>query len=416
MHITRSLAIGSLAFISIGLLVVACGADPTATPKPTSTPTAVPSGPDPTATPDPAVVFQQEWEALIAAAQEEGEGVWVHSSGADRSFGNIIRAFGEKFGITANLYPASGRSSADRVLAERSAGQYTVDMFGTGGSTALSRMLPAGFYDPMEPLLFHPDVVDTSKWYRGRHWYLDTEQKYVFIHSAAVEFPPITLYYNTELVTQEEIDAIDSVFDFLNPKWKGLVASWPPTQGGSSFEMSMHPQIGREWVERYMREMDVFWASDNRVLSDGLAQGKFAIALHAHTASREIRKLQGLGLPVAELNKPLKEAGELQGDTGSNLLVAANRPPHPNVQKLYINWFLSQEGQELVHTIGGNEFTPPSPSLRTDVPPGITNPRERRDPGVEYFWLVEDSPEEAQARRAAAGSFAFELYKEVTGQ
>ena len=414
MHMSNRLAVVSLAVFSMGLLVVACGADPTATPAPT--PTAVPSGDDPTATADAAAAFEQEWETLIAAAQAEGEGIWVHSSGADRSFGAVIRAFGEKFDITVNLYPAGGRASADRVLAERSAGQFTVDMFGTGGSTALGRMLPAGFYDPMEPLLIHPDVIDLSNWYGGKHWYLDAEQKYVFIHSAAVEFPPVTFYYNTDLVTQEDIDAIDSVFDFLNPKWKGLAVSWPPVQGGASFEMSMHPQIGREWVERYMREMDVFWAPDRRIIADGLAQGKFAIALNAHTASSEIDKLQSLGLPVAKLDKPLKEAGSMQGDTGSNLLVAANRPPHPNVQKLYINWFLSQEGQELVHTIGGAEFRAPVPSLRLDVPPGVTDPRERREPGVEYFWSVEDSPEETQAKRTAAGSFAFLLYQEVTGR
>lgn len=416
MHMNRRLVVGVLVLLAGGLLSVACGADPTPTPTATPSLTPAPRSPDPTATPDAAAVFQQEWEALIAAAQAEGEGVWVHSRGADRSFSPVIKAFGEKFGITVNLHSGSGRAAADRVLAERSAGLYTVDLFGTGGTTAIGRMVPGNFYDPVAPLLFHPDVLDLSNWYGGRHWYLDSEQQYVLIHSVSVDYPPLAMRYNTDLVSQEDIDAIESVFDYLNPKWKGMIAAWPPGPGGSSFDMSLHPQIGREWVERFMREMDVFWSSDSRILADGLAQGKFAIVMVGHTANADIDALSTLGLPVARLDKRLKEAGALEGDNGSNLLATANRPPHPNVQKLYINWFLSQEGQTLVNTIGGTEASPPAPSLRLDVPPGRTDPRERREAGVEYFWSVADDPEAAAAKRTEAAAFAFDLYVEITGQ
>ena len=58
-----------------------------------------------------------------------------------------------------------------------------------------------------------------------------------------------------------------------------------------------------------------------------------------------------------------------------------DRPPNPNAAKLFLNWFLTQEGQTALHTL---YTTPPNPSLREDVPVGNTLPQERRVPGSAY--------------------------------
>ena len=76
----------------LAAFAVACGADPTPTPVPTPTPTPVPEptatpvpgatampAPEPTATPTPDAMaaFKEEWDALIAAAKQEGELVFI---------------------------------------------------------------------------------------------------------------------------------------------------------------------------------------------------------------------------------------------------------------------------------------------------------------------------------------------------
>ncbi|MCI0888247.1 MAG: hypothetical protein J4N28_01350, partial [Chloroflexi bacterium] len=69
----------------LALLVSACGADATATP--TSVPTATPlPGATPTPTPDEAALFQIEWDALIEAAQAEGDLILVFGGAAGRNF------------------------------------------------------------------------------------------------------------------------------------------------------------------------------------------------------------------------------------------------------------------------------------------------------------------------------------------
>ena len=60
-----------------------------------------------------------------------------------------------------------------------------------------------------------------------------------------------------------------------------------------------------------------------------------------------------------------------------------DRAPHPNAAKLFANWWLTKEAQTAYNTLvtGGGQ----PPSLREDVPPGVTLPQERREPGVVYI-------------------------------
>ncbi len=50
------------------------------------------------------------------------------------------------------------------------------------------------------------------------------------------------------------------------------------------------------------------------------------------------------GLPVQALPTP-KEGTYISG--GSGHLVALKNPPHPNAAKIFINWFLGREGQDV---------------------------------------------------------------------
>src|SRR6185503_3881380 len=65
-----------------------------------------------------------------------------------------------------------------KIMAERRAGQFLVDvMLGAPGATYNS------FYrgktlDPMPPALLLPEVTDLSKWWKGKHRYVDPEGQY----------------------------------------------------------------------------------------------------------------------------------------------------------------------------------------------------------------------------------------------
>ena len=424
---------GSLAAV---LVLAACGSDPTPTPRPTATPVPTPTpapvptptpapgattvptprpapGPTPTPTVDPIVAFQPEWEALIAAAQAEGELFAATAGGsATRNFRPILEAFSEKYGIEATVSTGGGRATADRILAERAAGKYTVDIIHSGGNTAKSRFVPNGVLVPIAPLLVHPEVTDLSNWYQQKHWWTDLEQKYVFAYSASGNNYNLGMRYNTDLVTQADIDAMRSVYDFLDPKWKGQIVTLSPSYLPSTmYTAYVHPDVGPEWITRFYNEMDVEFNPEYRSIADGVSLGKFAMGVNIATAGGDIDELAEQGLPVARINKPFKERPILSTTSSSSNIVVVDSGPHPNAAKLYLNWFLSKEGQTLVHNVAPQ----PAPSLREDgIPIGNTDREDRRIPGVEYL-AISTSPEFV-SQTAAALEFTTRTYQEALAQ
>ena len=359
--------IGSLALAvgAMALVLAGCGADPTATP--TSAPTAAPP-PQATPTPDAAALFQTEWDALIAAAQEEGELTLAFGGAAGRMYRGITEFFGEKFGITPVVSTGSGTSQVNRVLAERTTGRYLVDSIYMGATPVATRLVPADAVEPMANLFIHPEVTDLSLWYQGKHWYGDPQQRYMFAFAAEPSHFNMSMAYSTDLVTPEDIESFNSVWDYLDPKWKGKIVSAVPTGSGSGgvyYRVYVHPDVGREWIDAFLSpELEVTWSDDARFISDGVVKGKFHFAINTGGAGNVLDSLVTLGAPVGVMNKEFKEAGGLGGSGSQYNFVALTKPLHPNAAKLWVNWWLSKEGQTLMHTMAEGDV---AQTLRVDV-------------------------------------------------
>ena len=98
---------------------------------------------------------------------------------------------------------------------------------------------------------------------------------------------------------------------------------------------------------------------DDRQLTDWVARGQYPIGL----ASNDFTALdmKARGVPIESLPADaVKEGTYLTGAWGTVGLI--NRGPHPNAAKLFIDFLLSQEGQEMMQK---NR----RPTLRTGVDP-----------------------------------------------
>ena len=383
--------LGPLAVIAgaMALVLGACGADPTATP--TSAPTATPP-PQATPTPDEAALFEAEWAALIAAAQDEGEITLAFGGSAGRMYRGITDFFGEKFGITPIVSTGSGTAQVNRVLAERTAGRYLVDSIYTGATSATTRLIPADAALPMEDLFIHPEVTDRSLWYQGRYWYGDPQQKYLFAFAAEPSHFNMSMAYNTDLVTPEDIESFTSVWDYLDPRWKGKIVSAVPTGSGSGgvyYRVYVHPDIGKEWIDAFLSpELEVTWSDDVRFISDGVVNGKFHFGINMAGAGNVLESLGTLGAPVGVLNKEFEEAGGLGGSGSQFNFVAPTKPLHPNAAKLWVNWWLSKEGQTLMHTMSEGDV---AQTLRVDVTDmGNVPATAQREEGRAYRFFGTD--------------------------
>ncbi len=361
-------------------------------------------GAEPEAT-STSTAFQVEWEALIAAAQREGRIVVAGGGGAGSSI-HLFEHFGKKFGIRPVISWGSGREQASRMLAEQGAKRYEVDIVLAGLTTLLARLRPANALQPIPPFLFHPEVIDESLWYEGKHKYVDKD-KFVFLYAARVSSPTgsgMSLWYNTNKVSQEEIYTLHGPWDILKPKWKGkFVANDPSLGGGGTGALItawLHPKMGKDWLRAFWIEMKPFITTNQRIMEDGLVRGRFAWGYAL--GSNDLEELRDKGAPVSEeFPRLLVEEHLLGGSATSHGFAVARNVPHPNVTKLWINWFLSREGQTILHTLPQPGVKNPMHSrfsLRNDVPPGLTDPDRRRQPGTQYEWDPDFNPEYQDVR------------------
>jgi len=358
------------------------------------------------------------WDETLAAAKKEGELVAVLGGSASRNYRPVFKFFEEKYGVRTVVSTGSGRRQANRLLAERGARRYKVDIIMTGGTTGNRRLLPNHVVDPITPELFLPEVVDKSLWYKGRHYYSDPEEKYIFSFSGGAEFSPIRMRFNTDKLPVEEAKKIDSVWTFLDKKrFTGQIVALPPTiagAGGTYFSVQVHPDIGEKYLRRFFDpELKVKFIQDYRQVADGIAKGKYTMAIFVGSARRDIDRLGKQGLPVASfeqiINAPVKERPTLQGTGSSNNIMVVNRRPHPNATRLFLNWLLSKEGQTIVAT---RSTRTPDQTFRIDVTEqGKVHPAEMRRPGVEYLTLAHDP--EVQKKRVWALKNAEKLYKQI---
>ena len=327
-------------------------------------------------------LWQQDWDKTVAAAKAEGQvTVYVHSTyGPVLSSGAFEKAFPA---IKLTVVSGVENDLERRFTSERRAGKFLADVFMVGVLRSYDFM-QAKFLDPIKPVLVLPEVVDESKWWQGKHHYSDPERKYLFRYVASAQYGQIS--YNTQLVRSKEFT---SFWDFLQPKWKGKILSRDirlPGTGGSAIRLFYyHPEMGPEFVRKLFAETDITLFRDRRQGLDWLATGKFPICFWCEG----VDKANTQGLPVDTFGR-MKEGAGLSA--GQAILTLVNQAPHANAAKVFINWFLSRDGQVNFQKALGKADEGSPDSLRIDIAKDEVDPKSRRLDGVKYLdtdqWLA----------------------------
>ena len=312
--------------------------------------------------------FGAPWMQLIANAQAEGELVVVLGTARTRSYRLLLEAFTNKFDIRIVTTPGGSAVVTQRLLAERRQGRFTSDvvMISPG---SMERLAQADALMPLEPLFIHPEVVDRSHGWLpvGQTWLGQTPGTI-----AATALRPRAnlseIYYNSESVRAEEIQEVRSWQDLLKPHWKGrIVTVLDPNASSASYDWRRAWSVlGSTWFERFIREMEpvLLPHGSERELVNGLARGKYDLALFASRgAGLEFKQLADIGMPVKKLTRTLEEGNwaSLSGAVG-----IFEGAPHSKAAQLFVNWYMSREGQSALLTLIQSDD--PYPSLRADVP------------------------------------------------
>ena len=315
-----------------------------------------------------------EWDALVKAAQKEGKVELIIAGQAVQKLRPAMATFEKKYGVKVNFQTGGGSAHSERILAERRSGRYTIDVWIGGANTALVSLIPNKALASIPELLIDPEVKDQSLWFQGKHHYTDPDGRYVFTYAAS---PAHIIAFNKKMVNPGEIK---SLWDLLDPKWKGKIVSWSPGDQGTastSVSLLLNPKIGEEWFRRWANEMDVTIVKDARQGAEWVALGRFPIGMFGLTTQADW--LAAEGFPIQGYLSHALAEGEALTASASNIMVM-NKAPDPHAAQLFINWVLSREGQSLFIRLGEKRDT-----LRNDVSNDVIEPQHRIYRDREYF-------------------------------
>jgi iron(III) transport system substrate-binding protein len=276
-----------------------------------------------------------DWDKIVEAGRKEGKVVASIPPSAElRKLMELT--FPKRYGIGVEFVPARGGNIIRRMVDESKAGVQYFDIHIGGTESIITGLLPENVLEPVEPFFVLPEVRDPKQWWGGHIW-ADNAKRFLYPFAA---YQTVSLWSNSDEYKPSEFRGFD---DLLNPKLQNKIGiSDPRTPGsGSSMWSYINYIKGEEYLKRLVAQK-LFVTRDLRLLAENLAKGKIAVT--SGIAYSEFLPFIKAGLPVTPLPLP-KEGLYVSGGYGH--LTILKNPPHPNATKVFVNWLLGRDGQEV---------------------------------------------------------------------
>jgi len=270
---------------------------------------------------------QQGEAALIEAAKKEGRVAYYTSYVSPQLHEAVKKAFEQKYGIPVDLLNVRASELEERIRTEQAAGRFTGDVI-QHGQASITRLSRAGIIQPYGYVPNAANMIDSQP--------ADAIQTGSLITAYAI-------MVNTNLVKPEEEPK--SWRDLLNPKWKGRILSDDMRALGGGFAMfsaiMQEPTLG----EAFHRE----FAKQNIVFTRDVGQSERRVARGEYPVWIPQVSVNVLGLKGLPVHVIVPKEGVAYVRLDQAMLKNA---PHPNAARLFMNYYLSEENQMRVGSMG----------------------------------------------------------------
>lgn len=292
---------------------------------------------------------------LIEAAKQEGVLVYYTTMTLDQSK-SVADRFEKRYGIKVTVFRTGGGPLLNKIFTESRGGRHDWDVVVGRGEMVLpmmQRKLLASYKSP-ETKMIDEQLVDKEGFWSA--YYVNS---YV-------------LGWNTKLVKREDVPK--SYDALLNPKWKGGQISLD-TEAYGMFE-GLKGAWGKEKALDYFKKL----ASLDPVLKRGNTErvqlavaGEYPLIV---AYNQTIQRMTSRGAPIDWL--PLEPAV-----TQVNPAMIGAKAPHPNAARLFYDFMLSKEGQEMLRGMQRipvrKDVDPDPPRLFRGFKYVIENPEDYQD-------------------------------------
>jgi len=339
--------------------------------------------------------WQDQWKATIEKAK--GQTLTAMVAG-EEAYQLILNEFSKKYGIKTENTVSRPSSALARIRTEQKNGQYLWDIWMGGTSNMVNSAAPAGLLQPMEPFFILPEVKDVSNW-RHPDFIFGDSKRQVFTNSNKLEFYVLR---NTSVVPEVKVVKWD---DLLNPKLKGKIAvrDMSVPNAGTFAMATAYGVKGPDFVRKLLKDQDVKVYENPQQLDAAINRGGAAVSIGLETylwdkcradcGCKEIDNLWQFGAAISLGLSVLKNAPDKEAAT------------------VFLNWYLSKEGQEVWVNAWAKQNTSGAVSMRKDVAPFKGHENSLPDfsnPKNYVFVSSEHGSEEVAA--------TIKLFKEATGR
>ena len=264
---------------------------------------------------------------LVEAAKKEGKVVAYGSLESDTTEA-ISKAFQKKTGIEMEYWRASATKVMDRAMSEYRAGKPLFDVV-IINDNPLQIMQQHGLfakYDSPSAKDFPKDAIDPNLGPRYRNVI-------------------VGIVYNKSAI--KPADAPKSLEDLVKPQYQGKLVMPDPTQHTTTTQWvaSLFKLMGKEKADKYIRDL----AAMKPILVESLlpaaervTTGETPIAI-TYVKYAFIFGQKGAPMEYVRLGKML-------GD--GHYVPLSNKAPHPNAGKAFIDFFLGDEGMNIMAKMG----------------------------------------------------------------
>lgn len=277
-------------------------------------------------------------DALIAAARKEGQLVWYTTQIVDQFARPAADLFQKKYGIKVAYTRSDSVDLTLRLLNEGKAGRVMADVF--DGTSALPAVKKEGLVVRWIP--------ESAKRFPKEFW---DQEGYWVATNIYVQTPS----FNTQLVPRGTEPRTWT--DLLDAKWKGRIAwtTHATPSGGPGFVGLVLAEMGEEKGIAYLKELAkqsiIPLGGSARAVVDQVIAGEFPLALQTFNHQPYISARKGAPVDWIPLNPGMGVLSVVGLTKGG---------PNPNAGKLFIEFLVSDEGQQLLKKAG---YIPADPNV-----------------------------------------------------
>ncbi|MBI4287420.1 MAG: extracellular solute-binding protein [Chloroflexi bacterium] len=325
----------TIAIVGVVLFLVLAACSPKTAPAPAPNPQPGPAQSVPAARAPAAAPVSAEdaaWAKTLEAAKKEGK-LTIYSYNFVGDIGLAMsRAFKDKYGITVDIVTGRGAEFLERLKTEKRVGNIVGDMT-DGSALHLKNMKLDGLTVSVAGEL--PTLREKGVWVADIFG-IDPNDK----HVASFNFSIYTPWVNTNLVKPGEEPKTWK--DYLDPKWKSKMVLTDFLVSGGAYQYfvpALREKVIDEEFLKALAKQDIRFSAALPDEGGLLARGERAIS---------VRGVDIVFARFAAEGAPIKAIALTDGTVLSAVTTAALKgAPHPAAAKVFINWWLSQEGQSV---------------------------------------------------------------------